>query len=87
MATSLTPEERKLRARAASHAGWANTSDVLERTRPGRDAAFERFLREVDPTESLSPEERLRRAKHAQKANMYRLALMSSRSRRRAAEG
>jgi hypothetical protein len=80
---SLTPEERTLRARLASHAGWANTSDLLERTRPGRDAAFERFLREVDPTGSLSPEERLRRARHAQKAHMYRLALMSSRACRR----
>jgi hypothetical protein len=82
-ASGLTPEERSLRGRLASHAGWAKTTDVLARTRPGRDKAFERFLLQVDPTGSLTPEERARRAKHAQKAHMYRLALASARARRR----
>ncbi len=79
--SGLTPEQRSLRARTASHASWANTTDVLARTRPGRDAAFERFEREVDPTGSLSPEERTRRAKHALKAHMTLLAYRSSRVR------
>jgi hypothetical protein len=82
-ASGLTPEERSLRARLASHAGWANTTDVLARTRPGRDKAYERFEREVDPAGSLSPEERARRANHALKAHMYRLALASAKARRK----
>jgi len=80
--SGLTPVERSLRARTASLTSWANTPDVQARTRPGRDAAFERFEREVDPTGLLSPEERVRRAKYAQQAHMALLAYKSARARR-----
>lgn len=76
----LTPSERRLRARLAAlsqHAqGRTNTAAA--------SAAFlSRFEAEVDPTGSLPPEERARRAKLALRAHMARLALISARKRRR----
>jgi hypothetical protein len=78
----LTPAERSLRARIASHRSWANTSDVLARTKPGRDAAMARFEREVDPEGILEPAERARRASHARSAYFSSLALKSAKARR-----
>jgi hypothetical protein len=84
--SGLTPEERSMRARHASLVGWAKTSDVQARTRPGRDAAFERFEREVDPTGSLPLEERARRARYMQQAHMVSLAYRSAVARRKRSE-
>ena len=84
---SLTPQQRTLRAQAAAHASWARTSDPAARTRPGREAALARFLREVDPDEALPEDERHRRAEHARRAHMASLALKSSKARRARAEG
>lgn len=77
----LTPEQRRLRAQIAAHAMWANCPDPSAHTQPARDAALERFEREVDPEGVLSPEERSRRAEHARKAHFKRLALASSKAR------
>ncbi|MDQ3574976.1 MAG: hypothetical protein M3404_08670 [Actinomycetota bacterium] len=85
MSTDLTPNERVLRARLAAHASWANTHDPTARTAPGRAAALARFEDEVDPDHVLPEEERRRRAQHAMRAHMTRLALRSARARRREA--
>lgn len=83
--SSLTPAERSLRARLAAHAMHAQ-HDARETSAPGRAAFLARFEREVDPDRLLSEAERLRRADHARKAYFARLALASSKARRRAGE-
>ncbi len=47
-----------------------------------RAAALARFEREVDPTGSLAPAERSRRAEYARRAYFAKLALKSARVRR-----
>lgn len=56
-------------------------NDMREVSSAGRNAAFDRFLNEVDPHGELAPEERFRRAKAAQKAWMLRIALLSVKAR------
>lgn len=80
--TGLTPEERVLRARLAAHSMHAR-NDSKKITAPARKAFLERFEHEVDPERRLHPEERGRRAEHALRAHMSRLALRSARTRRR----
>jgi hypothetical protein len=82
----LTEKQRSLRARIAAHASWARTGDPAKRTAPAREAFLKRFEREVDPDGQLDPVERRRRAEHARKAHMQRLALKSAVARARAAE-
>lgn len=82
MPNALTPEQRSQRARIAVLESWANTSDPSARTKPGRDAAFARFERQVDPDGVLPEPERKRRADAARRAHMQRLAFRSSRARR-----
>ncbi|HUP17436.1 MAG TPA: hypothetical protein VM848_15455 [Acidimicrobiia bacterium] len=82
MPPDLTPEERRLRARMASHAKWAQVRDPAAATTPARKAFMRRFEIEVDPNGVLPPEERARRAEHALKSHMARLALKSSKARR-----
>ena len=83
MASSLTPAQRSLRARAAAHALHAQggTSTTAART-----AWLQRFEDEVDPERILSPVERAKRAEHARKAYMASLALKASRTRSRRAD-
>lgn len=73
-------EERSLRARIAAHslhaAGKTNTE-------PARRAFLARFEHEVDPSGSLAPEERAKRAEHARKAYFLRLAQKSAKARRK----
>ena len=57
--------------------------DARATTAAARVAALARFDREVDPTNSLTPAERSRRAEFARKAYFARLALKSARVRRR----
>ena len=79
-AVLLSPTERSLRARIGAHsvhaAGRTNTA-------PARAALFESFIDRVDPDRTLSEAERLRRAEHARRAHMLKLALSSARARRR----
>jgi len=82
MSTALTPKQRSLRARIGAYSlhaqGGTNTA-------PASAAFLSRFEREVDPDGTLTPDERVRRARLARKAYMSRLALRSSRVRSRKA--
>jgi hypothetical protein len=80
---SMTPAERSLRARMAAYQSWANTSDPAARTRNGARAAFKRFEDQVDPDRTLPDDERLRRAKAAERAHMLALAFKSVKARRK----
>ena len=80
MATTLTPEQRSLRARIGAYALHAQGGTT---TRAATTAFLSRFEREVDPDGVLAPEERAKRAALARKAYMGRLALASSRARSR----
>lgn len=86
MPASLTPEERSRWGQVGAHTSWARTADRSQRTAPARQAFLERFEHEVDPDGLLDPAERARRAEHARKAYMTRLALKSAQARRRNAE-
>jgi hypothetical protein len=81
---SLTPEQRRLRARAAAHALHAQGGTS---TAAGTAAFLARFDRQVDPDGLLPMEERARRAEHARKAYMSGLALKASRARSRKVAG
>lgn len=78
MALSLSPAQRKLRARAAA---FAQHAQGKTNTRPATLAQLARFEREVDPDGILSPEERARRADYAKRSYMAKLALQASRAR------
>jgi hypothetical protein len=79
----LTPAERTLRARMAAHYSWAKTPDRTARTAAARQAALDRFEREVDPDGTLDPAERAQRAEQAKRAHMTRMALKSAQARHR----
>jgi hypothetical protein len=79
----LTPEQRQLRARAAAHRSWANTTDPAARTAKARTAARERFEHQVDPDGVLPEAERARRAESARKAYFADLAFRSARARQK----
>lgn len=67
----------------AAERSWALTRDRARRTRPARERFLARFEDEVDPHRELAPEERRRRAEHAKRAHMLRLAKLSAAARRR----
>lgn len=75
-----TPAQR---GRIGAHVSWSRTPDRAARTEPGRKNFLARFEREVDPDGVLPEAERLRRAGHARKAYMQKLALASAEARRR----
>lgn len=77
----LTPAQRSARARIAAHTRWAKEPDRLAATAPGRSAAFQKLLDEVDPERTLPEDERLKRARNAQKAHLERVRLAASRAR------
>ena len=83
MDTALTPAQRSLRAKIAAHASWARTSDRASRTAAARQAATDRFERQVDPDGVLPPDERARRADSARRAHMLSLAAKSAAARRK----
>jgi hypothetical protein len=83
MASQLTPEQRSMRSRMAAHVSWANTADPTARTAKARQAAMDRFERQVDPTGELPAKERARRAEHARKAFYASMALKSAQARAR----
>jgi len=74
----MTPAARKLRARLAAHAMHAQGKT---NTKPATQAFLAKFEKEVDPDGKLPPEERRRRAEHARRAYMARLALKSAQAR------
>jgi hypothetical protein len=79
---SLSPAQRKLRARAAAHALHAQGGTS---TKAGTAAFLAGFERQVDPDGLLDPTERARRAEHALRAHMSSLALRASRARQKKA--
>jgi hypothetical protein len=88
MAAELTPEQRALRARLASHTSWAQMPDPQDRrdrtakARRNSPVTFEYHLDRV-PDEITDPEARRKAAQNAHSAHMTRLALRSSQSRAR----
>lgn len=74
-ARSSSPDINK---QIASHVSWSRTPDRRARTKPARDKFLERFEREVDPDGKLPVAERRRRAEHAKRAYMLRLAKRSA---------
>src|SRR5690242_243599 len=76
--TTLTPEQRVIRARVGAYALHAQGGTS---TKAGTAAFMARFERQVDPDGTLPPEVRARRAEQARKAYMSTLALRSSRAR------
>jgi hypothetical protein len=81
-----SPSIRQISGKVGAHESWARTPDRPARTANGRRAFLERFEREVDPDNKLSPAERNNRAEHAKKAYFQRLALKSAQARRRGGE-
>jgi hypothetical protein len=75
---ALSPAQRTLRARIAAESMHAQGKTNTTKARKGFMARFER---EVDPERTLSPQERAKRADHALKAHMAKLALASARAR------
>lgn len=78
--TSLTPEQRAMRARIAAHTRWSKEDPKPAASR-GQAGLLARFEREVDPDGVLPPQERRRRAESLRRAHMARLALASSKAR------
>lgn len=80
--SALTPEQRRIRARAAAFAlhsqGGTNTAPALA-------ARMRRYEDQVDPERVLAPDVRARRANQALRADMARLSLKASRSRNKKA--
>lgn len=68
----------------AAEVSWSRTTDRSARTRPAREKFLQRFEREVDPDGALPPDERRRRAEHAKRAYMLRLAKRAVTARRAA---
>jgi hypothetical protein len=66
--------ETSLRRAAAAHESWARTPDRRARTAPATAGFLEKFAREIDPDNTLPPEERHRRAVSARRAYYLRLS-------------
>jgi hypothetical protein len=81
--SALTPGQRTLRASIAANARWAREDgkDQARRGQRGLRQKFEREIREEFP--NLDQAEVERRADHALRAHMQRLALKSSKARSR----
>jgi hypothetical protein len=86
MPMSMSPAERSLRAKIGAHALHSKYDGtvVTERARAKFMSSFER---QVDPEGVLPEAERLRRADHARRAHMAKLALRSARVRAARAAG
>ena len=79
---ALTPHQRTLRARMAAYSMHAK-HDGRAVTQKAREAFLTKFEELVDPTGSLSPRERERRARAARKAHFARMAFLSAKKRQR----
>jgi hypothetical protein len=83
MSSSAEAARRSLAGQIAAHSKWAQ-HDPVEGTARARAKFLQRFLDEVDPNRELPEAERLRRAEHARRAWMLKLALRSAEVRRKA---
>jgi len=68
------PIAKDINRKIAAEISWSRTTDRSARTKPAREKFLQRFEREVDPDGVLPREERQRRAEHAKRAYMLRLA-------------
>jgi len=73
---------KDINRRIAAEISWSRTVDRNARTRPAREKFLQRFEREVDPDGTLPADERRRRAEHAKRAYMLRLAKMAVAARK-----
>lgn len=73
---------KDINRRIAAEVSWSRTADRSARTQRAREAFLSRFEREVDPNGELPPDERRRRAEHAKRAYMLRLAKRAVAARR-----
>ena len=73
------------RGRVSAHTTHSR-HDSRRLTERAREQFFAKFIDEVDPNRSLPEDERLRRADHAMKAHLARIALKSARSRAKTAK-
>jgi hypothetical protein len=86
--SSLTPEQRSLRARLAAEARWAKDRDCKANARRAQKGLWAKFLREARAEfADLSEGDIEKRAEHAYKAHMLGLAFKSSRARSARAAG
>lgn len=76
-----TSEQRAAWGRMGAHTTHSTHSGV-EITAAARSAFLDKFEREVDPNGELEPGERAKRAEHARKLHMSRLAQRSAAVRR-----
>ena len=76
----LTPSERAMRARIAAHAQHAQGKTNTKAATVASQVT--RFEDAVDPDRKLAPDERAKRAEHARKAYMQKLAFASAKARR-----
>jgi hypothetical protein len=65
---------KDINRRIAAEISWSRTVDRSARTRPAREKFLQRYEREVDSDGVLPPDELYRRAAHAKRAYMLRLA-------------
>ncbi|MFG2167414.1 hypothetical protein [Micromonospora chersina] len=73
---------RVMTGRIGGYTSWSRTIDRAARTAPARQAALDRFERQVDPDGTLSPDVRAQLAQAARSAYMARLAYLSAEARR-----
>ena len=73
---------KDINKRIAAEISWARTHDREARTRPARETFLRRFEKQVDPDDTLPPEERRQRAEHAKRAYMLQLAKRSATARK-----
>lgn len=52
---ALTPTERSLRGQLAANTSWANTEDRPARTARACRASLDKFEKQVDPDNTLTP--------------------------------
>lgn len=79
----LTPAQRSLRSRIAMDDRWSRVprGERAAQTKAARDAAFARYLRQVDPEGLLPEAERVALARQARRADLRRMALKAARAR------
>jgi uncharacterized membrane protein len=82
--TNLTPEQRSLRAQVAAHSRWSKPGAREHQAHVIAEARLARHEQLVDPDGTLDPAERRKLAENSLRAEMARLALRSSRARKRA---
>lgn len=73
---------KDINRRIAAEISWSRTVDRSARTRPAREKFLQRFEREVDPDGTLPADECRRRAEHAKRAYMLRLAKRAATARK-----